>query len=253
MKMRLSILFLLLSLGFSAPAQTVDILWNDANAAYIAGDYAEAVRGYEAIREQGLESDNLYLNLGNAYFKQHKIGKSILNYERALRLSPANEDVRYNLTVADAYVQDKIDVVPTFFLNRWVNTLRLTVTGNAWAVLSVVFFALTLAGAVLYLLAGGLLWRKAGFYGAIVSLCLFFFSFHAAAKARNNRLNPDRAVIMSGAAPVKSSPDVGSKDIFVLHEGTRVRVKDALGDYREIVIADGNKGWILATSIEMID
>lgn len=51
----------------------------------------------------------------------------------------------------------------------------------------------------------------------------------------------------------KVPPDRSSKDIFVLHEGTKVTVKDSLGDFREIIISDGNKGWIEASAIEMID
>ena len=70
---------------------------------------------------------------------------------------------------------------------------------------------------------------------------------------RKAQLNPTEAIVMASAAPVKSSPDEGSKDIFVLHEGTKVRVEGSLGEWREIRIADGNKGWVEVASIEMID
>ena len=156
-------------------------------------------------------------------------------------------------TKLKAYVQDKIDVVPTFFLKRWVLALQSSCSGSGWALWSVLFFAIAIGCIILYLLAEGLSWRKGGFYGAIVALLLFAFSFASASRSKRLALHPHAAIVMSSAAPVKSSPDKGSKDIFVLHEGTQVTVRDSLGDYREVVIADGNKGWILNSAIEMID
>ncbi len=252
MKSRLILIITLFFVG-TLSAQTTEQLWNDANTAYINGQYAEAVRGYEAIRNQGLESAKLYLNLGNAYYKQGLVGKAILEYHRALRLSPSDDDVRYNLAIANAYVQDKIEVIPTFFLKRWVISLQNACSGSSWAIWSLIFFVIAMACTILYLLAEGLAWRKGGFYGALVAVLLFAFSFASASRSKRLALHPRSAIVMSGAAPVKSSPDKGSKDIFVLHEGTQVDVRDSLGDYREIVIADGNKGWIQNSAIEMID
>ena len=95
--------------------------------------------------------------------------------------------------------------------------------------------------------------QKAGFYGALVSVAAFALAVVYAAVGRSQRIHPAEAIVMSTAAPVKSSPDPQSKDIFVLHEGTKVAVGDSLGDWREIRIADGNKGWVLVSAIEMID
>lgn len=247
------LLILMLCFACGLSAQTSEQLWNDANTAYINGHYAEAVRGYDSIRAQGLESAKLYLNRGNAYYKQGMIGKAVLDYHRALKLAPSDEDVKYNLSIANTYVQDKIDVVPTFFLKRWISALRNSISGNGWAGLSVLFFLLAIACVIVYLLFENMNWRKIGFYGAICALVLFVFSLTSAARSKRLALHPHTAIVMSRAAPVKSSPDKGSKDIFVLHEGTPVTVRDSLGDYREVVIADGNKGWILNSAIEMID
>ena len=137
MKRYLFVTAILLATGLHATAQTPEQLWESANTAYINENYQEAVKDYESIRAQGYESDQLYLNLGNAYFKRGMTGKAIVNYNRALRLSPSDEDVLYNLGIANTYVQDKIDVVPTFFVHRWMAELRSGLTSNAWAGLSV--------------------------------------------------------------------------------------------------------------------
>ena len=85
------------------------------------------------------------------------------------------------------------------------------------------------------------------------SVAAFALAVVYAAVGRSQRIHPAEAIVMSTAAPVKSSPDPQSKDIFVLHEGTKVAVGDSLGDWREIRIADGNKGWVQVSAIEMID
>ncbi len=238
---------------FAAGERDLEKAWDEANTAYVNADYAAAAEGYERLLAEGYESGALYLNLGNAYFKRGMNGKAILNYHRALKLAPGDEDVRYNLSIANTRVQDRIESVPVFFLRRWFVSLGDSLGGNAWAVASLVFFALTLVGAGAYLLLQRTSWRKAGFFGAVASLSLFVLSAVYAAESRRERTNPSEAIVMRSAAPVKSSPDGDSKDIFVLHEGTKVGVVGALGEWREIRIADGNKGWIAASAIESID
>ena len=255
MKKIILIVFPLVALccGTVVAQADADKIWDDANTAYINADYVAAIDGYEKLLDSGLESNWLYLNLGNAYFKRGMNGKAILNYNRALKLAPSDDDIRYNLSIAEARTQDRIESVPVFFVKRWIVSLGRSVGSNTWAVLSLVFFALMLFCTGVYLLLRRVSFQKAGFCGALVSLLLFVVSVAYASAGRKARLHPDEAVVMSSAAPVKSSPDASSTDIFVLHEGTKVGVRNSLGDWREIVIADGNKGWIQASAIEMID
>ena len=150
------------------------------------------------------------------------------------------------------YVKDKIEHVPEFFLKTWVRSLRMSLSSNAWATVSLVVLGVMLACVLLYLLATKLALRKTGFYSAIILLLLFIFSVVSASIGRRELTHAEEAIVMSSAAPVKSSPDNGSKDLFVLHEGTKVRVLNALEEWREISIADGNKGWIKESAIELI-
>ena len=99
----------------AAPLDTEKI-WNDANTAYVNADYPAATEGYERLLGEGYESAQLYLNLGNAYFKRGMNGRAILNYRKALRLAPGDEDIRYNLSIAEARTQDRIESVPVFFV-----------------------------------------------------------------------------------------------------------------------------------------
>ena len=153
----------------AAPLDTEKI-WNDANTAYVNADYPAATEGYERLLGEGYESAQLYLNLGNAYFKRGMNGRAILNYRKALRLAPGDEDIRYNLSIAEARTQDRIESVPVFFVKRWIVSLGRSVGSNTWAVLSLVFFALMLFCTGVYLLLRRVSFQKAGFCGALVSL-----------------------------------------------------------------------------------
>ena len=143
----------------------VEQVWDAANTAYINSDYHRAIDAYRQLILRGYASDKLYYNLANAYFKVGRYGKAILYYNRALRLAPGDADIRYNLDVANTFTKDKIAVVPEFFLKGWVRSVRMSLGCTAWSVVSLAALALLFALVLLYLLAGRLAWRKAGFYG----------------------------------------------------------------------------------------
>ncbi len=229
-----------------------DRLWDRANTAYVNGDYAGAIAIYESILDRGLSSARLYYNLGNAYFKEDRTGKAILFYRRALRLRPGNEDVRHNLEVAEARTKDDIESIPEFFLTSRLREVRRTMGCTAWSVLSLGFLAAAAACLLLFLLARPLALRKAGFYGTLAGAVLGAAATWFAVLERRGMLRRDEAVVMVASSAVKSSPDRAATDLFVLHEGTVVRVTAELGDWAEIVIADGKKGWIETRKVEVI-
>lgn len=238
--------------SFAQPSEDLNMLWERANIAYMKGNYATAAADYDSIYAAGYSSHKLYYNMGNAYFKDGKIGKSILFYNRALLLDPSDPDTRYNLTVVNTFVKDNItDGVPDFFLTRWVRALRTSLSSNSWAALSLILITFLAVAMLLYLLADRLTLRKTGFYTAICVLILFIMTISFSIIERHEILHSCDAIIMSSAVPVKSSPDNASKDIFILHEGAKVRIVSTLGAWHEIE-TDGNKGWIPKTAIETI-
>lgn len=227
-------------------------LWEQANTAYINNDFRAAIQLYEELLADGYVSSKLYFNLGNACFKEHRLGEAILNYHRALRLSPGNEDIQYNLQVAEKSTKDNIEAIPEFFLTQWMRSFRHLMSGNAWTVVSLIVLVLMLGSILFYLLSRRLIWRKMGFYGTAVMLLLLILSISFAAVDRRETLNRTSAVIMSESVAVKSSPDPASTDLFILHEGTLVEVSDRLDNWCEITIADGKKGWMECAKLETI-
>ncbi len=227
-------------------------LWDEANTAYLRSDFHTASRIYRQILERGEHSSKLYYNLGNASFKEEKLGEAILYYHRALRLNPADEDARYNLSVAENRTIDRIETIPEFFLKGWMRSVRSLLSGTIWTILSLIMLALTLGAVLFYLLSQRLNLRKAGFYATLCALLLFLVNTAFAAADRTEQISHNKAVVLSSSVPVKSSPDKAATDLFVLHEGTTLSVGDEMGDWSEITLSDGKKGWLESRHIEVI-
>lgn len=230
-----------------------DSLWSAGVVAYAAEDWAGAEKAWTGIAEMGLESADLYFNIGNACFREDDIAHAVLNYERALRLDPSHSDARFNLEFTRTLLQDKIESVPEFFLSVWMRSLSRLVPSDVWAGIGIGLFALTLALTLLFLLGHGRAARMTGFASGIVSLLLCVFSISMAARQRADYFREDGAVVVRAVSPVKSSPSSdSSRDLFILHEGTKVKVLDSVGGWRNIELPDGRQGWVASSDVEVI-
>ena len=235
------------------PVDYVDSLWNSANAAYADGRWEEALTDWSMIESASLESAALYCNMGDAWFKSGDIAKAVLYYERALKLDPSYSDARYNLALASESVQDRIDPVPEFILKTWTKDLCWILDSDSWAICFIVFLALTLAMLLLFILAPSVGGRRAGFFTGIATLLLSIACLSFALWQKKDYMSADEAIVMRPVTSVKSSPASGSaKDLFILHEGTKVRILDQVGSWNNIQLADGRQGWIPSDEIEII-
>lgn len=226
--------------------------WDAANKAYQEADYKRAETLYRAILEQGLHSAKLYYNLANTLFKQEKLGEAILYYNKALRLSPADEDVRHNLEYAENSTKDSIEQIPEFFLFAWIRAVRNLMSCDGWTIFSLVILVIGLAAALFYLLAQRISTRKAGFYVMVLAALLFLVATLFANYERKAIVNHNEAIVMSSAVSVKSSPDRAATELFVLHEGTKLSIGERMDGWVEVRIADGRKGWIESSRIAEI-
>lgn len=249
---RYIIIICALVLSMTAKAQTGDNLWQEANSAYAESDYTKAIELYSDILNMGLESSDLYYNLGNAYFKSDSLAKAIVNYHRALKLDPSNENLIHNLEVAEAQTLNRIESVPPFFLVEWVHGLKYRLSSNGWAIAAQISFFLMLAFIAFYLLSGNAAKRKFGFTLASIMAILFVISLVSSNSLRSEKVDSKGAIIIKSAISVKSSPDRNGKDLFILNEGASVEVRDSMNGYSEIVIASGNSGWVPTESVEII-
>ena len=251
MKKIVFIIAFFLSSSFLFAEDNVTLLSN-ANKEYSKGQYNNAIELYKKIIKSGFGSFDLYYNLASSYFKVNNYPSSILFYEKANKIKPNDENVIYNLKVVNNKIVDKIENVPLFFLKRWWTAAINLFPSDTWAVFSIISFLLFFIIAAIYLLVNSVVYRKSSFYLGVLSLVFTIFFMVMASQQKAFADSNSEAIIFTPTVSVKSSPDDTSTDIFVIHEGTKVKITDNVGDWYEIKIANGSVGWMKASGLEKI-
>ena len=224
----------------------------DAIEAYSKEDYSAAAAAFEQELTKGVSAE-LYYNLGNAYYKMDKPALAVLNYERALLLAPRDKDIRINLKLAQQKIVDKEEPVELFFLVEWFRDVQNLQSSDAWAKSGIVFFILCICFAFLFFFGRFSGLRKLGFYIGIVFLILAIFANIFAYNQKKILTLKEYAIILAPSITVKSSPNPGGTDLFVIHEGLKVRIKNTSdNDWVEIESEGGKVGWIPVTGLERI-
>jgi tetratricopeptide (TPR) repeat protein len=247
-------LCLLLLLGIMAVAVHAsgedDIV--KANKAYSAGSFAVAAETYRKVAEAGYEAPELFYNLGNSYFKMNDFPHAILWYERARRLDPGNEDISFNLNVASTKISDKIEPLPELFYKKWFGAIIQLFSVDTWARIGICLFIGSLLCGLIYIVSRVLFLRKLGFWLASGMFILSVVTLSLAWSGYSVSKSTAEAIIFAPTITVKSSPDDKGTDLFVVHEGTKVRLLDNISGWYEIRIANGSVGWLPESSLEKI-
>ena len=239
--------------AMNAQDNYLESMWDEANLAYTEGRWQDAVDGYQMIADASLESAPLWCNLGDAYYRTGNVSKAILCYERALKIDPSYDDARFNLDFLNSQIQDRIDPVPELILKTWMRKVSHLLDSNSWAVCFLVLLALTLAMVLMFLLSSTLAGRRVGFFTALVTLLLAAAALSFSVWQKGEYMQADKAIVMRPVSSVKSSPSYESaKDLFVLHEGTKVKIIDSVGSWNNVELADGRQGWIPSSDLERI-
>jgi tetratricopeptide (TPR) repeat protein len=236
------ILLFIFSLNLNASVSTATI--DSAKAAYSKADFKKAITLYERITEQGMEAPEVYFNLGNAYYKTNAIGLAILNYERAKKLNPDDEDIKFNLKLANQKIEDKIDAAPQLFLTEWKNGIVYLMDEKGWSILCISFTAIALVLFAVYFASYRSGLKQLGFFGGVILIISAVIVFFIAQHSYNLSKNSSDAIILSPSVTVVGSPDEKGTKLFILHEGTKVSITQDEDDWMEIKIANGNIGWV---------
>jgi len=248
------LLFIIVLFNVSQVIYSQDIfeLVDQANEYYINNEYELAIEKYQAVLDSDYESAQLHYNLGNAYFKSHKLTMALVCYERAYLLDPTDEEISHNLNMARKYVVDEIDVLPELQLKIWFKRFAGILSSDSWAHFSISAFILALLLLLFYLFSKRLMIRKITFWIAVFSLFISISCYTLAYQQKKLVYDHNFAIISSPSVTIKSSPDESGTELFQLHEGTKVVIIDQLGDWREIKLSDGNVGWLRLDNIIML-
>lgn len=231
-----AIMLMMMSFGVQAQTDSVKIA---------------TIEEMESVLASGQESVQIYYNLGYSYYKEGELAKAILNFERAHRLAPSDEDIIYNLEQAYA-MTDKLQEIETVFFVRWWDALCNTMSSDGWAILFVVVFILLLSGVALFLFSDRVSLRKTGFFSALALLVVAIFSLSVSIQQRDKIVNSKDAIIMTPSVTLSTAPDNNGSELVVLHAGTKVYIVSRLGEWCEVRLKDGNVGWIKIEHIEII-
>lgn len=224
----------------------------EADSAYAKENYIGAARQYEALLRQGDNAD-VYFNLGNCYYRLDNIPRAVLNYERALLLSPGNSDIRFNLDMARNKTIDKITPESEMFFVTWGRQLINMQSVDGWSHTAICIFVVMLFTTILYLFAKQILLKKIGFFATLTLLVLTILFNIFAFQQKNALDNRSGAIVMASSVTVKSTPTESGTDLFVLHEGTRVEITDdSMRGWKAVRLADGKQGWIPVRAMERI-
>lgn len=225
---------------------------SDADSAYIKNDYATAIQIYENMLQQG-ESADVYYNLGNSYYKSGDIARAILNYERALLLKPGNEDIKANLEIARSKTVDKIDIVPEVFFIGWIKSLINSISIDVWAYWGITFFILLIISLYFFIFSKQVTRKKIGFIGSIACFIFVICSNMFASYQKRTLTDRNTAIVVIPSVTIRSTPNENGTNLFVLHEGSKVLIKDnSMRNWKEISIDDGKVGWVSSSDIEII-
>ena len=255
-KMRqLLLTFIVFVLIFQAPQLFGnDFLQSDfdrANQLYLDNDFQGAIEHYTKILNAGYSSGELHYNLGNACFKNGRLGSAILHYEKAKRYLPHDQDLLDNLEMVNLRVADRIEVPRLAFWSH-LDSVRDYLTLNSLATLSLLFYLITLAlTAVYYFLPKGG-WKKITFLSAVFLFAVFLLFGSVFSWRIWIDRNVREGIILADKVEIFSAPDAGSQGLFSLHEGVKVRITQEFDQWKQISLPDGKKGWMPEQAIAEI-
>jgi tetratricopeptide (TPR) repeat protein len=227
-------------------------LFEDANKAYLAKDYKSAINLYEEILRNDYESSALYYNLGNAHYRTGRIGYAILYYEKALKLSPNDEDVQHNLLLANLRTIDRIDTLPEFFIFKWWEGMLNFFTLKGWLYVVLFFYLVLLVLAGFYFFADTPSKQKTAIFGSAVSLLLLAFTVALFIVKFNREVNEQTGVIVADSSTVLLAPENTAGEAFIVHEGLKIKIEDKVNEWTKIRLIDGKIGWVKTREIEVI-
>lgn len=251
-KIKFSISIFCICLSSFMSANQINVLLDSANSAYSKGEFDKAIKGYETILASKQEAPEVYFNLGNAYYKSNNLAYAILNYERAIKLNPDNEDFNFNLKLANQRVEDQVDEAPVLFLTQWKNALISIMTEKGWSQFCIVLIVISLLLFTLFIVTQQRNYKQLGFFGGIITVVLSIATFFIANHKYQLTVHGNEAIITAPSITVTGSPSEKGTKLFIIHEGIKVNITQEEADWVEIKIANGTIGWVKTSQLARI-
>lgn len=253
----LTAVMVFLAAGSSAVAGVLEGTMSRGNALYESGDYAGAVAEYEKVLRYGMRNSAVYYNLGNAWFKLDRPGPAILNYQRALRLDPGDQDAAGNLAYARSQIIDRVEGNWDNIYLRLLLRFRDALSPDQAAFIFIAAWLLFSATLFIRIVSNGAHKGSARgrlvFYTALAALLVMAATGLQYGLHWHHLTSGDRAIVMAEKADVTSAPGTDSKLVTLVHEGLQVRIVEAREGWVRITIPGvGLGGWVPEDQVERV-
>lgn len=247
-------LFLALCISAASAAATVsDCAGIEAGTkAYNESDFERAIDEWRTCVDNGIEDADLYYNLGNAYFRNGKLGFSIFYYKKALRLRANDDDIQHNLKFAQAMTRDKVEdeeenpILSGLFKAHHALSLK----AQLFTLLAI-FWLIAFIGIAGRIVIGER--AKNICTGAIFVLTAIFCVIGSSAAYKIFVLEKEICgVVTATDADVTSAPSDKSQTLNTLSEGTTFEVISEQGNFAEIRLGEKIKGFVKLSEVGII-
>lgn len=223
-------------------AQDLSSQFKQGNEAYKAGEFKKALELYSSVEEAGKTSAELNYNMGNCYFRLNKVGHAILNYEKALKQDPSLEEAQINLSRAETLTVDKIEQLPLPGIIRVYKGFLNLLNTEGWALVSLGFVLAFFVLVLLINFSKNSTLKKSLFLVNSINLLLVLLTLIFAFSSKH--YDKDELVLVKDNVYIKSEPTKSGQDLFILHEGTKVQLKQENNAWIQIKLSDGLIGWV---------
>ncbi|HZV72062.1 MAG TPA: SH3 domain-containing protein [Saprospiraceae bacterium] len=217
---------------------------------YSEGKYAEALVIWYDIVNSGNTDPNVFFNIGSAESMLHHLPESILAFEKATRLRPADKLIKEAIKKERAKMDNAVIPVSPFFLIEWYHQLLAILRPGGWVFTGFLFLAFSLwqwLVSIHALRKFELIRRNRNWYfsaAGFLFVLMGLLAFHRIHKK-------DEAVVMltcdSRQAASEESPVTR-----ILNPGEKVRITDHIGDWNKVSLLNLDEGWIKKECIQTI-
>lgn len=225
-------------------------LLDQGNLHFRDGNFDEARTSYEEALSLGFESGAVYYNLGNAYFRLDRLGKAMLNYQRAARFLRDDPALTHNMDLVRSRARDQLSVLPRPIWAKWWNGMvdRIGVRALFWSGVFAWLAGVGLAGRRLLTGTWSAVGRRLSAFLVAIGL-LAGSGAVATSVARSDNVS---AVVTSARADVLEEPSNSSRTAVVIHEALVLDVLELEGHWVHVRLPNGVVGFVERETIETI-
>ncbi len=244
---RMILLFLCPFILYGSPEKQLQ----DANALLQNKHYSEAISKYQVILSDGQKGVSLFNNLGLAYYYSEKLPEAVLYFEKALRLSPSNKQVRHNLEVANAAINHEVYELEKFFLTSWWESFFLSMHPDSFAVITLLLIFVFLLSLFALLFKRRTLLFKPARWVAVISILLVILFFTASIKGTRVIKSGDARILMKEAQGFRE-PGENSEQNYLLKAGSKVWLEESKDGWYKLELINRDTCWVTNVSMEKI-